>query len=177
MKVLADNNLSILMNEVRHGNKDAFGKLYQDIKVPVYTIIWRIVRNTSVAEEIMQELFLKIYVSPPDENVKNIRAWIFSIAHNLAVDYLRKHKSDFTGEVLESNMETADIIAERRVDINSAVNRLTVPESEIITLHTLCGFSFKEISVITKKSIPSVYRLYRKAIKNLHKSLNGGYEK
>ena len=57
------------MNEVRHGNKDAFGKLYQDIKVPVYTIIWRIVRNTSVAEEIMQELFLKIYVSPPDENV------------------------------------------------------------------------------------------------------------
>ena len=55
------------MNEVRHGNKDAFGKLYQDIKVPVYTIIWRIVRNTSVAEEIMQELFLKIYVSPPDE--------------------------------------------------------------------------------------------------------------
>ena len=33
MKVLADNNLSILMNEVRHGNKDAFGKLYQDIKI------------------------------------------------------------------------------------------------------------------------------------------------
>ena len=33
MKVLADNNLSILMNEVRHGNKDAFGKVYQDIKI------------------------------------------------------------------------------------------------------------------------------------------------
>ena len=116
---------------------------------------------------------MKLYSSPPDENVKNPRAWIFTVARNLSIDHLRKHEStniDDVPETLEHHEN--DIIT--KLDVETALQTLSTTEREIVTLHLNAGLSFKEISYITKLSLPSTYRRYKKALSKLKAILSGG---
>lgn len=62
------------------------------MKDPVFTVICRIMADRDAAEDIMQELFVKLYCAPPPSDVQNLRAWIFKMARNLAIDGVRKSK-------------------------------------------------------------------------------------
>ena len=55
------------------------------MKTPIFTIIFRIVWDKSMSEDILQDVF-----SPPEPSIKNLRAYIFQIAHNLAINSTKK---------------------------------------------------------------------------------------
>jgi RNA polymerase sigma-70 factor (ECF subfamily) len=57
----------------------------------MYTIVLRITQDKKLSEDILQEVFIILYQSPPKPPIKNPRAYIFQIAHNLAIDNVRKH--------------------------------------------------------------------------------------
>ncbi|MBQ8539065.1 MAG: RNA polymerase sigma factor [Ruminococcus sp.] len=147
-------------------DKNAFITIYNELKIPVYTIAYRIVCSKELAEDITQEVFLRLFSSPPDAEIKNPRAWIFAIARNLSLDHLRKAENinidDITATFEHSE---SDIIA--RLDVETALQHLSTTEREIITLHLNAGLSFKEIASITKLSLPSTYRRYKKALGKL----------
>jgi len=65
---------------IRNGDKNAFDELYQDLQTPIYTIIFRITWDKALSEDIMQNIFVKLFSSPPDSSVKNFRAYIFQMA-------------------------------------------------------------------------------------------------
>ena len=68
-----------LFVRIQRGDKEAFTQLYHDLKQPVFTIIYRIVQNQTTAEDLTQDLFVKLFTAPPDSTVKNPRAWIFQM--------------------------------------------------------------------------------------------------
>lgn len=159
--------------KLRTHDKSAFIRIYNELKIPVYTIAYRIVGSREIAEDITQEVFLKLYSSPPDDNVKNPRAWIFTVTRNLSIDHLRKQaipNIDDVPETLEHHEN--DIIT--KLDVETALQTLSTTEREIVTLHLNAGLSFKEISYITKLSLPSTYRRYKKALSKLKAILSGG---
>lgn len=166
-------NLTEYIFMVRNGDKAAFTQIYNDLKTPVYTIILRIVQSVDVAEEVTQDVFVKLFTSPPNSSVRNPRAWIFRMARNLAIDALRKRKrTDIDDESLEDADRYESIIS--RIDIEKAMARLPEQEREIVSLHLTAELTFGEIAGIVGLSVPSTYRRYRSAIKTLRDKLNGG---
>ena len=108
---------------LRRGNTEAFAEIYEDMKTPVYTVIYRTVGSHEAAEDIMQELFLRLFRSPPGDEVQNPRAYIFRAAHNMSVDYLRKQSAAPLDETLPLSIEDTPI--DRRLDIEAALGRLS----------------------------------------------------
>lgn len=160
-------------SKLRQSDKNAFEKIYGELKTPVYTIAYRIVQSRECAEDIAHDVFLKLYKSPPSKEVKNPRAWVFQMTRNLSLDMLRKKKP----ESIEGDISQAyDVISDSmiRMDIEKAIGILEPREREVITLHLTCDIGFKEISIIMGESLPAVYRKYRKALKSIQKYINGG---
>lgn len=154
------------------GDENAFIDLYNELKKPVYTIAYRIVQSKEVAEDITQDVFVKIFVSPPNPTVKNLRAWVFQITHNLSIDHLRKQHNESIDDLqVVSDNETDCIL--QRIDIEQAMSRLSNQEREIVSLHLNAGLQFHEISKIVKLSMSSTYRKYRKALKILREEMDG----
>lgn len=160
--------------KIRNGDKEAFVLVYNELKKPVFTVVFRIVGDISAAEDITQEVFVKLFVSPPDSSVNNPRAWVFKIAHNLSIDALRKKQQSLNIDDIELVADDAFEQIVTRLDIESAINRLTDTERQVISLHLNGGLTFTEISAIMNLSQSAVYRNYRKALKTLRRILNGG---
>ena len=93
-------DLYALLRDMRAGNPAAFPAVYDMLAKPLYIIAYRITQSKEQAEDLTQELFLKLYLSPPDETVKNPRAWIFRMMHNLAIDMTRSRQPEELPEAL-----------------------------------------------------------------------------
>ncbi len=161
-----------MFSRLRNGDKEAFADIYRSLRVPLYTLILRIVNNSETADDIMQELFMRLCSSPPDSSIRNCRAWVFASARNLAIDYIRKHRRE--ENIPAESCTHLDTSAEM-LDIERAISMLSQEQREVLSLHLNAGFTFSEISRITGSTLSSVYRRYRSAIKALRKDLNGGH--
>ena len=160
-------------SRLRSGDKEAFIHIYNELKIPVFTIACRIVQSRESAEDITHDVFVKLFMSPPDSSVKNLRAWIFQMTRNLSLDALRKKTHGNIDDVEVSAADEFDGIL-TRIDIERAIGRLTADEREVLALHLVGELSFKEISRIVGESMPAVYRKYRKALMSVRNYLNGG---
>jgi len=79
--------------EARRGSEAAFRELVERFERPVYGLVVRIVRRPEIAEELAQEAFVKAWKAlarfDPD---RKFSSWLFKIAHNVALDHLRKRE-------------------------------------------------------------------------------------
>ena len=156
------------------GDLIAFEEIYNDLKTPMFTIILRIVRDRSYAEDILQDVFLKLYQSPPKSPIKNPRAYIFQMARNLAIDNVRKQPQ-------YADLEEADNIPDIQIndltvklDIELAMKSLPLQECEIVSLHVNGDLKFREIANMLDIPLGTALWKYRKAIERLRNLLSGG---
>ncbi|MBR3966512.1 MAG: sigma-70 family RNA polymerase sigma factor [Clostridia bacterium] len=164
-----EKELGVLFCSFREGNNEAFSEIYNELKKPVFTIAYRITFVREIAEDITQELFLKLYTSPPDASVRNPRAWIFRMARNLAIDALRKKQCSDIDEVTLSFDDTERINS--GIDIEKALSSLSLSEREIVSLHIDGGLGFREIGKALGISLTSAYRKYKSALNKLRRML------
>lgn len=173
-EMMDNNHLHKCFSDIRNGNKTAFEELYNDMKLPVFTVICRIVSDKNTAEDIMQDLFIKLYCSPPAESIKNLRAYIFQTAHNLAIDSTRKIQFDKLSDDISDNKIPFEDCVGIRLDIEKAMQQLNTEEREIVTLHLNAELKFREIANIMEIPIGTALWRYRKAINQLKNNLSGG---
>jgi len=166
------NELALLLDSVRSGDKVAFATLYEQMKKPLFTIILRITRDFVTAEDVLQELFIKIFLSPP-ENLKNPRAYMCRMAHNLAVDSIRKSKPDIGLNDTEEQTWQPGEDLDAKLDIKNAIMALTEKERMIVTLHLNGGLKFREVAETMEIPLGTVLWTYRKAIGQLRNILGG----
>lgn len=112
--------LKLHLEEFRSGNSTAFFEFYEELKTPVYTIIYRILYDKMMSEDVMQEIFLRLYKTPPPTHIKNLRAWIFRMARNLAIDCKRKIRES---ETLPHDKESSAYALENTVAQDWILNR------------------------------------------------------
>ena len=163
-------DLNECMDRVRTGDREAFSCLYDEMSRPVYTVARRIVQSREIAEDITQEVFVRLYVSPPPPSIVNPRAWIFRMARNLAIDAWRRKQSADIEDIELTTVDHADDVA-IRLDTEAAIGRLPAAERQILSLHIDGEMPFREIAPIVGLTLPAVYRRYRKAIQTLQKLL------
>lgn len=168
-----DRELLDRFGELREGREEAFAALYADMKKPVYTVILRIVGDPPLAEDLLQEVFLRLLASPPAPSLRHPRAWIFRVARNLAIDSVRKPKTEALPEEQADPAQPLEACADR-LDIEAALSRLSLAEREIVVLHLNGDLPFREIAGILEQPLGTVLWRYRQAVGKLRIILSGG---
>ncbi len=166
-------NLNDTWRRFQQGDPEAFAEIYEQLKRPVYTICWRILQSREEAEDAAHDVFLRVYGAADKGDIHNVRGWVFQIAHNLAIDMLRRRAKNQPDILAEAEQSTAEPL-ELRMDLEAAMAKLTPEDLTILTLKINAGLSFAEIAQVVDLSLPAVYRRYRKALDILKTELNGG---
>ncbi len=96
-----------LLRQIAAGDDRAFDELYQLYAPVVYTYLLRLVNETSVAEELLQEVFLAVWRGADRFRAEaTVKTWLLRIAHHQAVSWLRRHRQ------VSSLDEAAEVAAE-----------------------------------------------------------------
>ena len=166
-----NNDLRKQLLLIQNGDLAAFEELYQALKTPIFTIVSRIRREN--AEEILQEVFIKLYRTPLEPSIKNPRAYIFRMARNLAIDNARKQTLTLPlDEISEASHTPHDNIS-LRMDIDDALAALPSEECQIVTLHVIGGLKFREIAEVMEMPLGTVLWRHQKALGKLRSYLGG----
>lgn len=167
---MTDNELRQALSKLRNGERDALAEIYDSLSTPIYTISLRITGRRDLAEDAVQELFMKLQSAPPKDMAKP-RAYIFKAARNTAIDILRREPSH---EDIDEHHDIAAPEAADSSDIVAALMQLPEEQRSIVTLHINAGLKFREISEATETPLGTVLWRYNKALKTLRDILNGG---
>ena len=165
-----DNELSARLDAVRQGDMAAFEEIYGELKVPVMTVAMRITGDRHISEDILQEVFVRLYLTPPDPRIKKPRAYIFRMARNLAIDGMRKQQP-LSLDDLEDTLQSNDADPAGRLDIEAAMMALPLEQRQVVSLHLNGGLKLREIADITETPLGTVLWRYRRAIKRLRELL------
>ena len=175
-----------LVSQYIKGNEAAFAQLLKRHKSRVYTTIYLIVKDQYVAEDLMQDTFIKAVNKLKSGNYNEegkFLPWIIRIAHNLAIDYFRKEKryptivmEDGTNvfnslEFSEESMETLQIKTETHTLLRELIKTLPEPQKEVLLMRHYGEMSFQEIADATGVSINTALGRMRYALINLRKKL------
>ncbi|MCI8526658.1 MAG: RNA polymerase sigma factor [Oscillospiraceae bacterium] len=167
--MMQDQELQPLLAAVRQGDWDAFETVYRAMSPPLFTVLFRIVGDRAAAEDLLQELFLRIYQAPPD-TARRPRAYLFASARHLALDALRRRGADAPLEGVEAACE---MDLEGRMDVERALAALPEVERQIVTLHLNAGLKFREAAAVLEMPLGTVLWRYRKAVERLRLQLEG----
>ena len=167
---MTDNELFAKLDAVRKGDMTAFEEIYNDLKVPVMTVAMRITGDRHTAEDILQEVFVKLYKAPPTPRIKKPRAYIFRMARNLAIDGIREQQP-LSLEDYEDTLQSSDPDPVGRLDIEEAMRALPSEQRQVVSLHLNGGLKFREIADVTDTPLGTVLWRYQKAIKRLQSLL------
>lgn len=169
-----DDRLRSALVLLRQGDLAAFEEIYTQLSAPLFTVILRITRDRGLSEDILQEVFLKLYQSPPGPDVKKPRAYLFQTARNLALDALRRHPGEVDLDELSDLPQPGIGDSAQRLDLERAFAALSPEERQLVSLHLNGGLKFRELARITGAPLGTVLWRYRKAIEKLRRLLNGG---
>jgi len=137
------------------GDEHAYGKLVRIYQTRLYNFVRSMVRNDELAEDITQESFVKAYFSLKKlQNPGSFKSWLFRIANNNTLDYLRKKRLpqvDVDEHIRESYVD--DSTPEQRVisdvrtkHIQEALMQLKEDQRAILVMCDLQGLSYQEIA-------------------------------
>jgi len=163
-----------LLTKFKKGDQHAFELLVRKYKMTVFNTIYSIIGNAQEADDIAQEVFLKVYTKAGGFKGKSsFSTWLYRITVNRCVDELRKRNSKIISYETEFNEEEKlklkDVLASKEKDstqelrqkelqdiIQKAMNSLPEKYRVILTLKEIEGFSYNEISQIMKISLGKV---------------------
>ena len=168
-----------LVQRAKQGDQKAFTQLYEEHFDRIYRYIVIRIGDKMEAEDMTQQVFLKALKSISSFKWKGVpfAAWLFRIAHNQVVDYLRK-KTKRAAAPFDESLVGVDVnpqkIAERSLDIQQlllATKQLTQAQQEVISLRFTGGLSIAEVAKIVGRSQGAVKALQHSAIVALRKAL------
>lgn len=192
MKTLSDEELVEVYKKEKEKSQEAFEILLDRYKTPLYTFIVRMVKSRTEGEDLFQEVFIRVIKALPSYESKNkFKSWIYTIANNVSIDYLRKmkkrriisieeevvRKKDKTlrlEDILGSDEPLPEKIIENRELKKILINcleELTPEQKEVFLLRHEGGFSFKEITALTGCTLNTALGRMHQAIKKIKNKL------
>ena len=161
--------------EVVDGNIDRFGILYERYKKPVYGYFYKLTAGDSQAsEDLSHNVFFKaLKYKHSFRGTGTFAQWLFSIAHNMGIDYLRKksrfHQDEIDHEIKdEENIGTDHLeLKESTAILNYSLNRLKSNDREILIMAKIRELKYSEIAEINKCSENAVKTRICRALKKL----------
>lgn len=149
-----------IISNVLKGNQAAYAELVEKYSSYVFSLCIKVVKSREDAEEIAQDVFVKAYKYLADfKGNSKFSTWLYTIANNTAISFLRKRKLNVASLDNEKVFETADmnvghnqvIMAEQKSKVNmvtKAINMLNPDDAAIINLFYKGEQTLEEIAMI-----------------------------
>ncbi len=179
-----------IMLELRTGNMAGFDYLIQKYRKPIIHFMYRMVRNQAVAEELAQEVFLRVYRSRETYRAEaRFSTWLYRIATNLGVNYARDTRHERTASTVyldETDSETgttldvadstpsveANLLRQERLNaIREHVMALPERQRMAVLMHKYEGMDYKQIGDVLKLSESATKSLLFRAYQTLRDKL------
>jgi RNA polymerase sigma-70 factor (ECF subfamily) len=179
-----------VMLELRSGNMAAFDVLLAKYRKPIVHFMFRMVHNQAVAEELAQEVFLRIYRSRETYRAEaRFSTWLYRIATNLGVNHARDTRHERTASTIyldQPDAETgttpdvadstpsaeADMLrSERMRAIREHVMALPERQKTAVLMHKYQGMDYKQIGEVLKLSESATKSLLFRAYQTLREKL------
>ena len=182
----------MLLRQSLAGDQDAFEALVSRYHNPLLNYIRRILKDDEQAYDVLQFVFLQLYVSQPTLLTDvSLRGWLFQVAHNRCLDELRKqrrkpaiHFSELCWEdesegiaLIESIQDPQplpeEIVEQRdlRAVLHQAIHRLPPRFRWVVHLHCFGHLTFSEIGRTLKMPVPTAKAYYYRALPLLRTAL------
>ncbi|MBD5486584.1 MAG: RNA polymerase sigma factor [Lachnospiraceae bacterium] len=159
-----------IIKRIAKGENKALEELFLLYKEKVFRMALAILGDQFLAEDVVQETFLKVQQNAKSYQFRNSeREWIMTIAHNIAIDILRKRKKEIVQEEIISYREMSDAVTDCDNDIGflQLIEPLNEPDRQIVSLHLISGLKHREIAHILNMSVSAVKKRYERAIKRI----------
>ncbi len=180
----------ILMLRVKQGEQAAFKELVEKHQLSVLNLCRRFAANREDAEDLAQDVFLRIYQAAPRYEIKaSFTTWLYRISLNLCTNYQRRTKllhffsinSDSKND-FDSRKKFPDPVASEQPDINfeqaekqhivqQAIESLPANQKTVVILYRYQNLSYQEIAEILETSVSAVESRLHRAKLNLKTKL------
>lgn len=165
----------------REGDSEAMTALYGQFKSPFYGIAFRYTANSAVSEDLLQDVFVKIFTNLDKlDNDEAFTGWAFRIAVNTCLSYLRRRKTQLSKSVAMEDVEYSLADNNNRQHenmlnrpIEDALNTLSNKLKSVFMLHDIQGFKHTEIAQILGCSVGTSKSQLFKARMKIRKQLAG----
>lgn len=183
---------STLAKQAAEGRQKAFRELLNRYEKPVFSLVYRMVRDRALAEDLAQEAFIRAFNAIGSYNPSyKFSSWIFKIAHNLTIDHLRRKRLNTisihgsphalteeeqarTRPILESDLERPDAYVENMElgsQIEAAIGQLRPQYRTATLLRHVEGYSYQEIAEIMDVPLGTVKTYIHRARLELKEAL------
>jgi RNA polymerase sigma-70 factor (ECF subfamily) len=178
------------MLRVKAGDQPAFDFLVHKYRRPMVSFMYRMARNTAAAEDLAQEVFLRVYRSRETyEASAKFTTWLYRIATNLAVNHARDTRKErpeitvsldepddetgLTMDVADATMtaEEALVRRERLAAIRGKVDALPERQRLAVIMHKYQQMDYKQIADVLKLSESATKSLLFRAYETLREQL------
>lgn len=172
-----------LVEQYRDGDQEAIAQLVTRYAGHIYNFIRQSVRDLNRAEDLTQEVFIKVWKSIAKFDAqKSFKVWIFKIARNTIIDFLRK-KRDINFSEMGDDQDVFEIpdssplpseifeLKKTREAVENLLGELPEKYREVILLYYQNGLNFREISEISGEPIDTIKSRHRRALMTIKKGL------
>lgn len=172
-----------LMLRVREGDQASFGLLLERHRGPVIHFLYRMVQNSAVAEELAQEVFLRVFRSRHTyEPSAKFTTWLFRIATHLALNWIRDGRKERLQDSLdetgpdgvsrqladrEPTVEQTLVYQVKLKEVRNAINSLPVKQRAAVLMHKYEEMEYSQIATVLSCSDSAVKSLLFRAYETL----------
>ena len=174
-----------LIERCRAGDDDAFSELVDRYKNLVYAVVTRLVADRAEADDLAQEVFLKVHKGLPSfRGDAKLSTWIYRIVRNVCADTATRRpqrlasldERDEEGRLLrEPAVEDGAFgVLERRDRLEKAIEHLSVEQRFLISAHYFAGQQYQELADILNMPVGTVKTTLHRAKQRLRELMSEG---
>ena len=183
---LHDSGDAELISRLQERDPEGLAAAYDRYGRVAYSVLLRITRDPSVAEDLVQELFIRLWNRGKefDSSKGTLGVWLLSIARNMAIDHVRSAQARFSMRLRpidhldQLSMAAAGSEPESVIDrsraVSAAFTTLTPNEKRVLELAYFEGFSQTEIADRLKEPLGTVKSWTRSALSRMRKVIQEG---
>ena len=159
-----------LLRRIRAGDRTAIDDLYERFRRPAFALARRILADESLAEDVLQEVFLSVWRDPSayDRARGSFSSWLLAVVHHKAVDAVRREESQRRRQTLaQEDLALDEPVATRDVEeeawtrvvaeqVRKALGVLSAPQREALTLAYYGGYTQREVAALTGTPLGTV---------------------
>lgn len=167
---MTSKELNALVKQLQKGNMSVFDAIYYETKSLVYYTILQILKDRSLAEDLMQDTYLKcIEKIHSFKATHSFKSWVVTIARNLALNEYNRRKRELRFDINDDEYIFGSVksTSEQQLIIEEMLDSLKPEEQEIVVLHVVGDLKHREIAKLLNKPLGTITWIYNQAINKL----------